>query len=103
MPVTPLADWRDVFAVRLFGELFRELLDRDAGRVARLEVCRDREVPLALRLVEALLPRAGVLPLRRADPDRRAAERVVWAMSTHLPQGLLHPLPWVIRCYPGGI
>jgi hypothetical protein len=96
MPVTPLADWRDALVVRrgLFDRLFREPLERDAGRVARFDFCGDRELLellLARRLVEALLRRAGALPLRRADPDLRAAGLVVWAIRAHLPQGCYIP------------
>jgi hypothetical protein len=85
MPVTPLDDWRDVVARRcvLRGLLercvLRGPLERDVERVARFDFGCDREL-LAVRLGEALLRRAGVLPLRRADPVRRAAGRVVWAM-----------------------
>jgi hypothetical protein len=94
--------WRDAEVRRC---LLRALLERDDERaarverfgvarvercgVARVERCGDRELPVA-RLGEALL-RAGVLPFRRVDPDRLAAERVAWAMLTHLPPGCYDP------------
>jgi hypothetical protein len=78
----------------------RELRDFRAGADERVDfralaravdrlffVRRVEAFALGVRLDDAFAVRAGALPFRLVDPDRRAARRVlVWAMSTHLPR-----------------
>src|SRR5438105_2823983 len=87
--VTPLPDCG---LVDLRGRERRDLPAADDMRVGlRVRTCAGDWAP-GVRLEDALRLRAGALPLRLVDPDRRAARRVVvWAISTPPPSGCYLP------------